>query len=472
MSLDPKDLFICHSSLDKELARRVGGDVEATDWNGRKLTVFLDEWDIGVGENIVLKINDALGKARFVAVMLSPEMVASDWCRAELSAVLYKDPSNRTARVIPLRVRDHHQETKAPIEIPALLGPLNYIDFRRKEEYARSIARLLATLRGEAPPRGRRSGGGSSGGTIVPALPAREDPDDVPEALLSNLLSVTRSPSTLFAARSRITSKKELTKGTHYPPFILKEGRLLSFFDPLRAGSTLKEVVESGPVERVPVVDWRSDVDHWRWVVELLNETLRWHLGSLKIRFDRDRRRYYFVPFAEQRLRKQSRYVRWGSGTKRWVVRAPDEGKGGSWIHHAAELRFHDFGDRLFLSIDPLFMFTTDGLELVPGDRARSLAMQWTARERNAAILARVLLWADALAQGRSEGTIQLDGGDLTFSRLPGTGQSPVSIHERVAIRALLTFADAEVVADGDPNAVTFEELPIADAGGTVVDAL
>ncbi|MFO0739627.1 MAG: toll/interleukin-1 receptor domain-containing protein [Labilithrix sp.] len=471
--MDPKDLFICHSSIDKELARRIGGDVEATDWNGRRLSVFLDEWDIGVAENIVLKINDALGKARFVAVMLSPEMVASDWCRAELSAVLYKDPSNRTARVIPLRVRDHHQETKAPIEIPALLGPLNYLDFRRKEEYARSIARLLATLRGEAPPRGRRGGGGGAGGgTIVPALPAREDPDDVPEALLSNLLSVTRSPSTLFAARSVITTKRELTKGTKYPPFILKEGRLLSFFDPSRAGSTLKEVVESAPVERVPVVDWRSDFDRWRWVVELLNETLRWHLGPLGIRFDRDRRRYYFVPFAEQRLRRQSRYVRWGSGTKRWLVRAPDEGKGGSWIHHSAELRFHDFGDRLFLSIDPLFMFTTDGLELVPGETARSLAMQWTARERNAAVLARVLLWADVLAQGRSEGSVQLDGGELTFSRLPGTAQSPVSIHERVAIRALLTFAGAEVIADGSAtDTVTFAELPIAEASG-MIDAI
>ena len=386
--MDPKDLFICHNSVDKALAQRIAGDVEATDWNGRQLTVFLDEWDIGVGENIVLKINDALGKARFVAVMLSPEMAASDWCRAELGAALHKDPGNRTARVVPLRVRDHHQETSAPIEIPALLGPLNYLDFRRREDYARSVARLLATLRGEAPPRGRRSSGVSGGGTIVPALPAREDPDDVPEALLSNLLSVTHSPSTLFAAGSRITSRKELTRGTRYPPFILREGRLLSFFDPSRASSLLTEVVEAGPVERVPVVDWRSSVDRWRWVVELLNESLRAHVGSLGIRFNRDRRRYYFIPFAEQRRRRQSRYVRWGSGTRRWVVRAPDEGTSGSWIHHSAELRFQDFGDRLFLSIDPLFMFTTDGLELVLGETARSLAMQWTARERNAAVLA------------------------------------------------------------------------------------
>ena len=392
-------------------------------------------------------------------------MVASDWCRAELSAVLYRDPSNRSARVIPLRVRDHHHDTKAPIEIPALLGPLNYLDFRRKEDYARSVARLLATLRGEAPPRGRRTGGSSNAGTIVPALPAREDPDDVPEALLSNLLP-TRSPSTLFAARSRIASKKELTKGTKYPPFILKEGRLLSFFDPSRLGSTLADVMASGPVERINVIDWRPNVDRWRWVVELLNETLRWHLGSLGIRFNRDRRRYYFVPFAEQRVHRQSRYVRWGSGTKRWVVRAPDEGRAGSWIHHAAELRFHDFGGRLFLSIDPLFMFTTDGLELVPAETARTLAMRWTARERNAAVLARVLLWADALAKGRAEGCIQLDGGDLTFSRLPGTGQAPVSIHERVAIRALLTFADAEVVEEGAEDVVTFEELPSVEEHG------
>lgn len=220
----------------------------------------------------------------------------------------------------------------------------------------------------------------------------------------------------------------------------------------------------------MPVVDWRLSSDRWLWVVELLNETLRWHLVPLGIRFDRDRRRYYFVPFKEQRVRKQSRFVRWGSGTKRWVVRAPDQGRGGSWIHHAAELRFHDFAGRLFLSIDPLFMFTTDGLELVPGDTARSLAMRWTARECNAAVLARVLLWADALAQGRSEGSIKLDAGDLTFSRLPATVQAPVSINERVAMKALLTFADAEVVADGaaagDPDTITFRDVRIAEEAG------
>jgi len=81
-----------------------------------------------------------------------------------------------------------------------------------------------------------------------------------------------------------------------------------------------------------------------------------------------------------------------------------------------------------------------------------------------------VLLWADALAQGRSEGTVPLDGGDLTFSRLPCTGQSPVSIHERIAIRALLTFADAEV-AEGEEEAVTFENLPTFDES-EVVDAI
>jgi len=467
--MDSKDLFICHSSVDKEFARRIAEDVESVEWNGKHLSVFLDEWDIEAGENVVLKINQALGNSRFVAVLLSPEMVASNWCCAELSAAIYKDPSNRTARVIPLRVRDCHRETMSPIEIPALLAPLNYLDFRRSQEYARSLARLLATLRGEGPPRGRRSGAAAVGCSVITsALPAREDPDAVPEALLSNLLPITRSLSTLFAAPSRITSKKELPRGPKYAPFILKEGRLLSFTDPTRTGSTLMDLVKTDALERVPVIDWRSDVGRWRWVVELLNETLRSHLGALGVRFNRERRRYYFVPFSDQLLRRQSRYVRWGAGTKRWVVRAPDAGRGGSWIHHAAELRFQDFGGRFYLSIDPLFMFTTDGRELVPGEIARSLAMRWTARERNAAVLARVLLWADALAQGRSEGTIRLDGGDLIFSRLPGTGQSPVSINERVAVRALLAFADAELIAENEAHAATFEELTLMEESESI----
>jgi hypothetical protein len=153
--------------------------------------LFLDEWDIEGGDNIILKLNAGLQDSRFVAVVMSPEMMSSDWCKAEVFSVLHQDPLNRSGRILPLRYRDVHLNTGQRLEVPPFLGALAYFDFRKSSDYEKGIARLLAKLRGEAPPRGRTGSGRGSAQAVdlVPALPpVREDPDEVPETLISNLL--------------------------------------------------------------------------------------------------------------------------------------------------------------------------------------------------------------------------------------------------------------------------------------------
>lgn len=90
-----KDIFICHSSVDKPWVEALGAQVEAEEWNGKPLTVFIDAWDIEPGENIVVRINEALQSCRFLAVVLSPEMITSEWCKAEYASALMADPTNR-----------------------------------------------------------------------------------------------------------------------------------------------------------------------------------------------------------------------------------------------------------------------------------------------------------------------------------------------------------------------------------------
>ena len=219
-------------------------------------------------------------------------------------------------------------------------GPLNYLDFRRKGGICAQHRAAVGDLRGESPllawaTRWRWRAGG---GTIVPRSRHARIPDDVPEVLLQQ--PPCRSPDRCrrFCCPQRHHHRARVHERNRALPFIPWESVELSFFDPSRAGSTLKEVVESAPVERVPVVDRRSDFDRWRWVVELQRDA-RWHLGPSG---------FALIEIGAVTICPLRSSVFEGSlGTydgvpnvQRWLVRAPDEGKGGSWIHHPRNSAF------------------------------------------------------------------------------------------------------------------------------------
>jgi hypothetical protein len=86
---------------------------------GRTLRVFFDEWDIQPGENLILRINGGLKRARYVAVILSPDMLAADWPTFEWTSVVADDPTNRKGRLIPLFVRDGTEHGGTRVELPA-----------------------------------------------------------------------------------------------------------------------------------------------------------------------------------------------------------------------------------------------------------------------------------------------------------------------------------------------------------------
>ena len=424
-----RDIFLCHNGADKPWAKKLAEDIESEEYDGRKLKAWLDEWDIDLGDNILLKISEGLKESRHVAVLLSPEMLASDWCRLEVTATLSQDPANRAGRLILLLVRDESKKTKEKIEIPPYLTPFLYIDFRNKRDYKKSLTRLLLKLRGERPPRtaGRRTkrtaavatdDGGDSPGK------RREDADEVAETLVSNAVPVTL-PRTIWSAPSMINRKKDLPPGQTYPGFIIKgvnkEKRIFTFEDLSASGIHQvfsRQVLNFHKFQRHSTDEWSSP-DRQRWLIELLNETLRHDLGRRGVRFDRKSGRFFFLPEDGG-----SRQVSWASGKGLTVARAPDEGKGGSWVHQAVRLHFAFFADALWLTIEPTYHFTVDGFRAVSGDVAKSLAASWGQRERNDTILGHVLFWADFLAGFSATRELGPSGNAILIERLPVTAEA------------------------------------------------
>lgn len=137
------NLFISHSSKNKEFARTLANDLKVL---GHE--VWLDEWEIKVGDDIVAKIEHGLSKTDFIVVALSKHAVESGWVDREWKAKYWDEVNQGRVVVLPALLED--------CEIPKLLQTKKYADFRHNYgpaflELASAIQPLSPSLSGGIP---------------------------------------------------------------------------------------------------------------------------------------------------------------------------------------------------------------------------------------------------------------------------------------------------------------------------------
>jgi predicted nucleotide-binding protein len=95
-----RTVFISYSSKDRDFAERLAADLRASG-----VGVWFDQWEIKVGDSITQKINDGIHDNDYLAVVLSPDSVASDWVRKSFPAFPHMNPytlaSQKQARIQP-----------------------------------------------------------------------------------------------------------------------------------------------------------------------------------------------------------------------------------------------------------------------------------------------------------------------------------------------------------------------------------
>lgn len=117
----PPKLFLSHSSADKEFVDRL-----AMELHNKDLRIWYDKWEIKVGDSIVDRINEGLGAADHLVIVLSQASVASPWVREELNAATIRRIKEGGAYILPVLIQ--------PCEIPPLLSHLRYADFQASWE--------------------------------------------------------------------------------------------------------------------------------------------------------------------------------------------------------------------------------------------------------------------------------------------------------------------------------------------------
>lgn len=449
---DVYDVFLCHNGADKDWVRRLAEQIESETFdgqtNGRLLRVFFDEWDIDVGDNVILRINRGLTASRYVAVVISPEMLSSPWTSLEWTQVVADDPTNRKGRIIPLFLRDYSETSKQHAELPAPFKALNWIDFRRPVDFRRSFRKMIRKVRDEDPARGRKRAPVASrprltSPLISPSEESSSSPDRVPDVLLGNLLPVQDYPKTIWFAPTDARYPADVReKVEDSAQFVLQEKKLYTFADLSRDDEPLRAAIDDSQVNSLPVSAWRDDPVRWRWIVALMNRCLRSHIGKLPIKRD-DKMRYFFRPNKDGTARVWKN----GRDPERTVADRKKTPAGDEfWVHQGARLAFQTLGDLLSICIEPCYVFTVDGSEPLEGKFIGPLSIKWGGKERNAAILRHIVFWSRTLARRQRRIEIQTGARPIVVSCIPAFARAHYGIEfDQIGVRSLLSQVDDEL---------------------------
>lgn len=136
-----KSVFLSHAANDKAFARRLAKDIERAGG-----TAWLDEAEVRIGDSLIERISHAISSTDFVAAVLSPCSVASQWVKTELRLAMTSEIAGRSVKVLPLLYRD--------CVIPEFLVDKKYADFRDEANYEVALSQILEYLDLDRSPPG------------------------------------------------------------------------------------------------------------------------------------------------------------------------------------------------------------------------------------------------------------------------------------------------------------------------------
>lgn len=130
--MENKKVFLSHSSIDKNIVTSIALDLQE-----RKVTTWLDAYDILPGESIMSKINKGLEECKYVLLFLSKNSVKSSWVTKEWETVLWDEINSGKIKVIPVKLEE--------CEIPKILQTKKYIDFT--VDYNTGLYEIIKTIK-------------------------------------------------------------------------------------------------------------------------------------------------------------------------------------------------------------------------------------------------------------------------------------------------------------------------------------
>ncbi|MFH0994485.1 MAG: toll/interleukin-1 receptor domain-containing protein [Pseudomonadota bacterium] len=141
-----KSVFLIHDVIVKPFARQLAIDLSLAG-----ATVWLDEAEIGAVDSLIRKIDEEKLVDVYLALLLTPDSVNSDWVQQEVETALNQEIAGIRIKFLPLLYSD--------CEIPASMANKLCADFRNSANYSSMLRRVINRL----------DLGGNGDGTLMPA---------------------------------------------------------------------------------------------------------------------------------------------------------------------------------------------------------------------------------------------------------------------------------------------------------------
>jgi TIR domain len=120
---DKMPIFISYSHKDSKFV-----DMLAANLVKARHNVWMDRWELNIGDSITQKIEEKLTDSSAILVIISKNSVSSNWCKRELTAGLVRELEDRRTIVLPIIIDD--------CAIPLFLRDKLHADFRRNQDEA------------------------------------------------------------------------------------------------------------------------------------------------------------------------------------------------------------------------------------------------------------------------------------------------------------------------------------------------
>jgi len=110
-------IFISYSHENKGFVDKL-----AMQLVNRNVNVWVDRWELSIGDSIVDKVQEAVEGASALLVILSKASITSEWCKRELSSGFLRELEEKRVVVMPVLLED--------CDIPLFARGKLYADFR------------------------------------------------------------------------------------------------------------------------------------------------------------------------------------------------------------------------------------------------------------------------------------------------------------------------------------------------------